>query len=178
MPIMAGDTDIGRLCKKAEGKELTEECFQQNHLNFATDTTEIRYTKSNQSVFINATTTSEGTFPGGSQWRRNPVPMCNCDQGTNCVSSSGRALLGGKGGNADQTQAYPNAYGIHDERCPTGVQFEPLFEQGYVWYWPVATHPRLHHGRQPTAAGTGGRRVLTQLEVGLRRDATSVECLL
>ena len=50
-----------RLCKKAEGNELTEECFQQNHLNFATDTTEIRYTKSNQSVFINATTTSEGT---------------------------------------------------------------------------------------------------------------------
>ena len=120
-----------RLCKKAEGKELTEECFQQNHLNFATDTTEIRYTKSNQSVFINATTTSEGTFPEGSQWRRNPVPMCNYDQGTNCVSSSGRALLGGKGGNADPSQAYPNTYGIHDESCPTGVQFEPLFKQGY-----------------------------------------------
>jgi hypothetical protein len=114
-----------------DGKELTEECFQQNHISFATDVTEVRHTKSSpsgkvitKSVFINATTTSEGTFPVGSQWRRNPVPMCNCDQGIGCISSST-----GKG--SDNSKAYPNAYGIHDERCPTGVQFEPLFEQGY-----------------------------------------------
>jgi hypothetical protein len=122
-----------RLCKKVDGQELTEECFQQTHLNFATDTTEVRRTKSNASVFINATTTSVGTYPAGSQWRRNPVPMCNCDQGIRCqgASASARALLGGKGGKGTQAQAYPNAYGVHDERCPTGVQFEPLFDLGY-----------------------------------------------
>ena len=26
--------------------------------------------------FINATTTSVGTYPVGSQWRKNPIPMC------------------------------------------------------------------------------------------------------
>ena len=29
-------------------------------------------------------TTDVGTYPPGSQWRKNPVPMCNCDIGLNC----------------------------------------------------------------------------------------------
>ena len=33
---------------------------------------------------IAATTTSTGTHPVGSQWRKNPVPMCNCDLGYGC----------------------------------------------------------------------------------------------
>ena len=28
--------------------------------------------------------TSEGTFPLGSMWRRNPIPACNCDSGKSC----------------------------------------------------------------------------------------------
>ena len=56
-----------RLCKKVPGQPQTEECFQATHLQFATDTTEIRYVdKSKPSVLINATTTSDGTFPVGS----------------------------------------------------------------------------------------------------------------
>merc|ERR1712057_117167 len=65
-----------RLCKKVEGKELTEECFQQTHLQFATDKTEIRYIdgpRNGERFFINATTTSEGTYPANSQWRKNPI---------------------------------------------------------------------------------------------------------
>jgi hypothetical protein len=27
---------------------------------------------------------SEGTFPVGSMWRRNPIPACNCDSGKSC----------------------------------------------------------------------------------------------
>lgn len=35
---------------------------------------------------INATTTNAGTFPAGSMWRKNPIPMCNCDIGEGCNS--------------------------------------------------------------------------------------------
>merc|ERR1712054_72189 len=79
-----------RLCKKEEGKEATEECYQQTPLDFATETTEIRYKDgSKQPFLINATTTSVGTWPEGSQWRKNPIPMCNCDLGTtNCAGKA------------------------------------------------------------------------------------------
>jgi hypothetical protein len=30
---------------------------------------------------IPAMQTSQGTFPLGSMWRRNPIPACNCDAG-------------------------------------------------------------------------------------------------
>lgn len=122
-----------RLCKKVQGMTLTEECFQRTHLQFATEQTEIRYVDNHKpSVLINATTTSVGTFPKGSQWRRNPVPMCNCDQGIACDATD--SLSAG-----NPSKPYPKSYGIHDARCPTGVQFEPLFDQGYgVGLYPHA----------------------------------------
>ena len=74
-----------RLCKKVAGKQLTEECYQRIPLDFATDTTEIKYYDGSRAPFlINATTTSKGTWPLGSQWRKNPIPHCNCDVGTSC----------------------------------------------------------------------------------------------
>lgn len=32
-----------------------------------------------------------GTFPKGSMWRKNPVPMCNCDIGTKCANYDSEA---------------------------------------------------------------------------------------
>ena len=72
-----------RLCKlSADGSAVTEECFQQTPLDFVGKETEIRYTDSaKKSVTIPAVTTAVGTYPKGSMWRKNPVPMCNCDVG-------------------------------------------------------------------------------------------------
>ena len=79
-----------RLCKKGAGSPLTEECYQRMPLPFATTTTQIEYVDGSREPFlINATTTSAGTWPPGSQWRKNPIPMCNCDIGT--VSCGGKA---------------------------------------------------------------------------------------
>jgi hypothetical protein len=78
-----------RLCKSntGDGTDVTEACFQEMPLDFATDTTEVRYVDgSRPSLMINATTTAKGTFPKGSQWRKNPIPMCNCDIGGYCTS--------------------------------------------------------------------------------------------
>jgi len=78
-----------RLCKKVDGRELTEECYQQGHLEFATPETEIRYKDGSKAPFnITSVTTDVGTWPVGSQWRKNPVPMCNCDVGTNCHAAA------------------------------------------------------------------------------------------
>ena len=66
-----------RLCKN-DGQTLTEECYQQTPLQFATPETEIRYKDGSRDPFkISSPTTSVGTFPAGSQWRKSPVPMCN-----------------------------------------------------------------------------------------------------
>lgn len=78
-----------RLCKKVKGQELTEECYQQTPLEFATDTTLITYYDNRTEPFyIDAVTTDVGTYPPGSQWRKNPIPMCNCDIGTGCGTKS------------------------------------------------------------------------------------------
>ena len=55
---------------------LTEECYQRIPLNFATDETEIRYKDGSKQPFkVVSPTTNVGTWPEGSQWRKNPVPM-------------------------------------------------------------------------------------------------------
>lgn len=74
-----------RLCKKEKGKAATEACYQKTPLKFATDETEIRYKDGSKKPFkIVSPTTDVGTYPPGSQWRKNPVPMCNCDIGLHC----------------------------------------------------------------------------------------------
>lgn len=85
-PCLQGGGYQYRICKKdPSGAAATEECYQQTPLTFATDTTQIKYPDgSRPPFFINATTTDKGTWPVGSQWRKNPVPMCNCDIGTGC----------------------------------------------------------------------------------------------
>lgn len=73
-----------RLCKWPESgdpMDLTEECFQQGGLNFVGDTHTIEYLDGTADIEIPAMDTTEGTFPAGSMWRRNPIPTCNWLQG-------------------------------------------------------------------------------------------------
>jgi len=69
-----------RLCPKSS--KLTEECFQQHHLQFVGNESWIQYgeDESNRTA-IDATRVSEGTNPKGSQWTKNPIPACAGDVG-------------------------------------------------------------------------------------------------
>ena len=86
-----------RLCKhNAAGSPVTEACFQQTPLEFASPFTTARFTLANPAkpdIVFRATTTSVGTFPEGSQWRKNPIPMCNCDIGEGCSAKQGSARV-------------------------------------------------------------------------------------
>lgn len=64
-----------RLCPKSSN--LTEACFQSNHLQYASDQSWVQYgdDKSNRTA-IPATRVAKGTFPAGSVWTRNPIPAC------------------------------------------------------------------------------------------------------
>jgi hypothetical protein len=78
-----------RLCKADDHGVPTEECFQAGHLEFASNTTTIKYHDGSRQPFtIPARTVSTGTWPTGSQWRLNPIPMCNCDQGAYCAGAT------------------------------------------------------------------------------------------
>jgi len=64
-----------RLCKM-HGTGLTEECFQENQLDFVGDTQMVQYGKDRTSghrTEIKALQTTEGTYPKGSMWRANPM---------------------------------------------------------------------------------------------------------
>lgn len=64
-----------RLCPKSS--KMTEDCFQKHHLQFASNQTWLQK-GSNWSArtAITATRVSEGTFPPGSTWTKNPIPPC------------------------------------------------------------------------------------------------------
>eukprot|EP00092_Neocalanus_flemingeri_P096221 GFUD01122461.1.p1 GENE.GFUD01122461.1~~GFUD01122461.1.p1 ORF type:complete len:336 (+),score=73.39 GFUD01122461.1:61-1008(+) len=104
-----------RLCKVPEEgvRGLTEECFQQTPLKFASDKQWIQIGEDQSTIreFI-ANRTTEGTVPAGSEWTKNPVP--------NCAGMRGGFM------NEDPTT------------CPTGFQFPPpidgLFGQGNNLY--------------------------------------------
>merc|ERR1711874_34394 len=73
---------------------------------------------------------SDGTYPKGSTWRRNPIPACNCDAGKDCGVNK---FTGPK-----RYPAYFNAYANEgqpepetNEKCPTGTQFPVPFDGGY-----------------------------------------------
>jgi hypothetical protein len=72
------------VCPKGKGGP-SEACFQAHALPFADGRTTIRYEDGTRADFgIAATDVSVGTKPAGSAWRKNPIPMCNCDVGTGC----------------------------------------------------------------------------------------------
>ena len=68
-----------RLCKlPADGRDgLTEECFQQSPLAFVGEMQWAQWGKNESTrVAFQANRTREGTWPPGSQWTKNPVPVC------------------------------------------------------------------------------------------------------
>merc|ERR1712216_464290 len=74
-----------RVGPKTGGAEPTEECFQAHALPFAESTTTIHYTDGSRADFkIPAVDVTTGVKPAGFAWRKNPIPMCNCDLGQSC----------------------------------------------------------------------------------------------
>jgi hypothetical protein len=68
-----------RLCKKAaDPMDMTEECFNNGHLNFVGDTSIIDYrgAPGTTNLEIPAQSTTNRTFPAGSMWRKIPIPFC------------------------------------------------------------------------------------------------------
>ena len=128
-------TDSYRLCKKDGSSEATEACYQRLPLDFASNTTEVRYVDGSRApFFINATTSSSGTWPEGSQWRKNPIPMCNCDAGIACSANATRAIGCSKANPyACYGKPYPTTYlapGQHVAECPTGLMFPSAWNEG------------------------------------------------
>ena len=68
-----------RLCKiPPEGRSgLTEECFQQGHLSFAGPESWIQYGYNETTrKYFTANRTTEGTYPPGSEWTKDPIANC------------------------------------------------------------------------------------------------------
>merc|ERR1711970_505408 len=57
---------------------LTEECFNQGHLDFVGETQWVQYGENihNRTEF-KAYRTTDGTFPKGPMWTKNPIPACS-----------------------------------------------------------------------------------------------------
>jgi len=69
-----------RLCKVGEEGPggVTEECFQKTPLTFASEDSWVQYGWDEGSrVMFKANRTTKGTYPPGSEWTMNPIPVCN-----------------------------------------------------------------------------------------------------
>jgi len=164
-----------RLCKKSV--KVSEECFQRNVLRFAGNVSFLQYSDTipNREGFLKLPrfalplmTVSEGTFPRGSQWARNPIPSCfYCDQskcgtGLPNLTEWFQPHQGGRhdlswfvGGEAwwKQEQCSQDCSGFNMMTCPPAMtQFaEPLPGIGsYLGSFMVDTHssPTTITGRQ------------------------------
>ena len=56
--------------------DVTEECFNERPLDFLGNTQFIEDNLSAKRTEIAAIRTTNGTFPKGSMWTRNPIPAC------------------------------------------------------------------------------------------------------
>merc|ERR1712142_1295898 len=57
---------------------VTEECFQKTPLKFASENSWVQYGYDEDArVVFKANRTTQGTFPEGSEWTMNPIPVCN-----------------------------------------------------------------------------------------------------
>jgi len=117
------------------GEALTEQCFQMRTLPFVGSHHTIRYLDNKTEFTIPAIDVSEGTWPKGSTWRRNPIPACNCDRGDSCSAPNGPIDL--KNAYADEGPPQPKGDAKNGNDCPTGTQFPVPFPYGYgmhMWY--------------------------------------------
>jgi len=124
-----------RLCPKGIGgiNAITEDCFQQNPLAFATKNHIIRYSDGSRTdLTIPAVEVTEGVKPAGAAWRRFPVPSCNCDLGTGCAATKQANTNLYKG----QTATWAYATETAESGCPTGLQFPKSWDEGFGYYGP------------------------------------------
>merc|ERR1719510_278131 len=73
-----------RLCKLPDAGVgyLTEECFQETPLDFVGELQWVQYGQDEESrVAFVANRNTEGTYPKGSQWTKNPIPACYSPNG-------------------------------------------------------------------------------------------------
>ena len=117
-----------RLCKTpAEGRAgLTEECFQRTTLDFVGDTQWAQFSNDpkNRTAF-KGMRTSNGTFPEGSMWMRNPIPACVGPGGPNAADRGGLDTPGLKGGSPQECSAAAFSKGIWSKAH--GTQFPSPF---------------------------------------------------
>ena len=99
---------------------LTEECFQQGHLQFYGDNQWIELGEDR--IEIEAVRTREGTFPEGSQWTRIPIPCCRFPEETGPegkLTADPSLLVYGSEQDMYDWMDYANY------PCPYGAQFAP-----------------------------------------------------
>ena len=144
--------DQYRICKKGESHyNLTEECFQGKDPGRGgpltlTDTSWIQYGSENNRSEFKPTRTREGTHPLGSQWSRNPIPLCG---GSNIGLETG--MFGGC-----NTTNYPTQF---PPVAPGAFGFSGVYSGANAVY--DVGHGRLHRlsiidrVEVPTNLGTG-----------------------
>jgi len=146
-----------RLCK-ADG-EISEECFQKIPLKFAGNTSAVIYSDGSRKEFKMEKVT-EGTYPQGSEWARDPVPGCYmCDAYTNC----GSPLPPVPGKVYSKWDEQVNCYAMCDGagsskaegRCPEGTPQFPEASPGisgfgkHVWNWGILDWVMIPEDIQP-----------------------------
>jgi hypothetical protein len=108
-------------------REIDEPCFQSHTLDFVGEHQWFQFgnNRSTRAMFgdIPAMTLSEGTWPVGSQWRRNPVPACH---GPGAANAYGR----GGGNQSGVSAAGVNVGGTYScskesYRCPPKSMADP-----------------------------------------------------
>ena len=133
-----------RLCKVPEEgmRGLTEECFQQGHLEFFGDKQWIQWDEEDgrkTSVEIEAARTTKGTFPEGSQWTRHPIPNCNFPEE---IGPDGEVTI-----KVLTSENYADLLPSLIHPCPYGAQFTPPAPalEGYI------LQPTYQNGNQNNA---------------------------
>lgn len=111
-----------RLCQK--GSNLNEDCFQRNVLTFASQNSTMHFNDNSHADIKVPTATYIGE--AGDQWRRNPVPGCNCDVGEGC---GGKNFLENTGSCSGVDSTAYSQHGSPTSACPTGTQFEAHFDE-------------------------------------------------
>jgi len=168
-----------RLCKKSD--IVTEECFQQNVLRFSGHVSWLQYSDiiPNREGFISLprfalplVVVSEGTFPKGSQWARNPIPSCLYSDQTKCgtrLPNLTAWFQPHQGGSEDQSwwvggeewwkqeQCAQDCSGFSMMTCPPGMtQFEEPLPGISSYLGTLMVDEHVHPPQKPGSVGIEG----------------------
>jgi hypothetical protein len=122
-----------RLCKKSDG--ISEECFQRTPLKFAGNTSFIINPDGSTFEFP-MKKVSQGTWPAGSEWARDPIPGCKmCESALErCGAPLTPVPVNESGGSPKdpwdrQVNCYANCCGATSSKahgaCPANTEFFP-----------------------------------------------------